>query len=128
MQFVIKNRMIQKAFNKKKPFKFTHISTIFTDGKVYNGIIKPTKLPNKVLIADNEFGMHFFPYYLDSENSIILYNCIWEGNPSFEARKTTINLVMDWFNTHFTIASYHIDIDNCLAEIKISNLEKSWLL
>jgi len=128
MKFIIKNRIIQNALNKKKPFKFTHMSTIFTDGKLYNGIIKPTNLPNYVLIADNESGMHFFPYYLNSEKNITLYNCIWEGKPSFETRKTTVKHAIEWFTTHFTIQSYNIDIHNCLAEINIPFLEKTWLL
>jgi hypothetical protein len=123
--------LIQKTLmdnTNKIPFKYVSINTILTDGTLHKGIIKPTKLPNNVLVASNEQGMHFFPYYQDTEKNIILYNCIWSGNPSFESKKIIAKPVMEWFTTHFTIQTYSIDVHDGLAALKLPFIEKSWLL
>tara|TARA_B100001173_G_C15888461_1_gene504549 strand:+ start:66 stop:560 length:495 start_codon:yes stop_codon:yes gene_type:complete len=128
VQPLIQKNIIANYNNKKIPIKYTPIHTILSDGTLHKGIIKPTKLPNNVLIACNEQGMHFFPYYLNSEKNIILYNCIWRGNPSFESKKKITEPVIQWFTTHFTIQMYNIDIHDELAAFKLPVIEKCWLL
>tara|TARA_B100001175_G_scaffold313192_1_gene320378 strand:+ start:3038 stop:3526 length:489 start_codon:yes stop_codon:yes gene_type:complete len=110
------------------PIRYVSIYNILDDGTLHNGIIKPTKLPNNVLVASNEQGLHFFPYYQDIEKNIILYNCIWSGNLSFESKKNIAQPVIEWFTTHFTIQTYSIDYHHGLAVFKLPLIEKSWLL
>mgnify|MGYP001309100472 CR=1 FL=1 len=116
------------ANTNKIPIRYVSIYTILDDGTLHKGIIKPTKLPNNVLVASNEQGLHFFPYYQDTEKNVILYNCIWNGNPSFESKKIITEPVIKWFTKHFTIQTYNIDVHDELAAFKLPFIEKSWLL
>ncbi len=108
--------------------KYVSIYSILHDESLNKGIIKSTTLPNNVLVVSNEQGMHFFPYYQDTKKNVILYNCIWSGNLTFESKKIISEPVIKWFAKHFTIQTYNINLHDELAAFNLPFIEKNWLL
>ena len=82
--------LINKNLRTNKHFpniKYSSINNILNDNTLYNGKVVPIKIPNNVLVVNNNKDIHYFPYYKDSNKNIILHSCIWSDNPSFNLKK-----------------------------------------
>jgi hypothetical protein len=123
------NALKSERTNKHFPnIKYSSINNILNRDILYNGKVTPIKIPNNVLVVNNNKDIHYFPYYKDSNKNIILHSCIWSATPSLNLKKEITSGVIKWFTKYFIIQSYKIHNTEDLNVIENAILENNWLI
>tara|TARA_B100001741_G_C16331471_1_gene495187 strand:- start:17 stop:493 length:477 start_codon:yes stop_codon:yes gene_type:complete len=126
---LIKKRILSNY--KLPPQPFVSIKNILPDKdflliqNTYIGSVKSVKLPNNVLVVNNQQGMHYFPYYKNNDNNIVLHNCLWDNYPSIQYKKICAKLIVNWLAKYYSIECHFINKHDDFTVFQLAILENT---